>query len=227
MQIDQTKIKNEIEQEKLNDYNENNNSMDIYSNTSVFDFIHSQQINLECSQLDKENSHFIIADIAIASFELLKTQRLAESKFNESSFPVVSESFNDRQPITTIKSRTVSSGIKINSNHLNAQNNNSLKVKTSNIKQQSDSPSDLLNSSSNTNTYLDDNFATTSMAMSMEQDVIFVNSSCTSPNPEVLSCCSSSIATTASASMGVTSLNTKYTQTKIKKKHIQIYILIF
>ena len=149
--------------------------LDIYKQTSVFDFIHSQQINLECSQLDKENSHFIIADISIAAFELIKSQELAEqTKDQAESDP----SGGYLKPIAN-KIRHASHGIKIN----NSMNNHS---KPRCLKK-FDSPSRL--NSPNTTHYLDD-FGTTSMALSMEQELI-INSGYTSPNPDLLSCSSS------------------------------------
>lgn len=47
----------------------------MFSNRDVFDLIHSVQINCECSPLDKENSHFIIADMAMAANELIKSKK--------------------------------------------------------------------------------------------------------------------------------------------------------
>lgn len=46
---------------------------EIFSASNIFDLIHGVQINCECSPLDKENSHFVIADLAIAAIELIKT----------------------------------------------------------------------------------------------------------------------------------------------------------
>lgn len=46
---------------------------EIFSTFNIFDLIHGVQINCECSPLDKENSHFVIADLAIAAMELVKT----------------------------------------------------------------------------------------------------------------------------------------------------------
>jgi hypothetical protein len=46
-----------------------------FSSSNIFDLIHGVQINCECSPLDKENSHFVIADMAIAALELIKTQK--------------------------------------------------------------------------------------------------------------------------------------------------------
>lgn len=50
-----------------------NKREDIYSASNIFDLIHGVQINCEVSPLDKENSHFVIADLAIAAVEMIKT----------------------------------------------------------------------------------------------------------------------------------------------------------
>ncbi len=45
----------------------------------MFDFIHAVQMNFESSQLDKENAHFVLADMVIASAELIKTRYVMEN----------------------------------------------------------------------------------------------------------------------------------------------------
>ena len=69
------------EESLLLEDNQNNNN-ELLEKTTIFDFIHSVQLQSECSQLDKENSHFIMADLAIASNELIKTNEL----FDEFSY---------------------------------------------------------------------------------------------------------------------------------------------
>jgi hypothetical protein len=59
---------------------------DIYEKTDILDLIHAVQINCECSPLDKENSHFIMADLTIAAIELMKTQQLEDELFDEDKF---------------------------------------------------------------------------------------------------------------------------------------------
>jgi hypothetical protein len=51
----------------------------LLNSTNIFDFIHAVQINFESSQLDKENAHFVLADLAIASAELVKTEHWLEA----------------------------------------------------------------------------------------------------------------------------------------------------
>ena len=143
-------------------------SPDIYKHTSVFDFIHSQQINLECSQLDKENSHFIIADISIGAFELMKTEELANLEEDE-----LETEFKPLPKPHLPRPRAVSSGIKIN---------NSLTTRLKAARNQNfDSSVDL--ASPNTTTYLED-FGTSSMAQSMDQEII-IGSGFTSPGSRI------------------------------------------
>ena len=65
---------------------------------------------MECSQLDKENSHFIIADITIAAFELIKTQELADGL--DPKAEVAAAAGPSKQMAS--KTRATSSGIRIN-----------------------------------------------------------------------------------------------------------------
>lgn len=53
---------------------------EIFSASNIFDLIHGVQINCECSPLDKENSHFVIADLAIAAIELIKTSQQQQQR---------------------------------------------------------------------------------------------------------------------------------------------------
>jgi hypothetical protein len=53
--------------------------MKLLKETNIFDFIHAVQMNCESSQLDKENAHFVLADMAISSIELIKTQHAIEN----------------------------------------------------------------------------------------------------------------------------------------------------
>ncbi|CAF0724176.1 unnamed protein product [Brachionus calyciflorus] len=60
---------------------ENNPLMD----ANVFDFINELQQKCECSPLDRENSHFLMADLAIATSELIKSQQDTNPKPKTSS----------------------------------------------------------------------------------------------------------------------------------------------
>ena len=57
---------------------------DIYLETSVLDLFHFLQISSDSSQLERENSHFILADIAISSNELIKTSEEDEANYEVS-----------------------------------------------------------------------------------------------------------------------------------------------
>ena len=59
-----------------NNRNQLRKKEDIFEKVDILDLIHAVQINCECSPLDKENSHFIMCDLTIATNELMKTQEL-------------------------------------------------------------------------------------------------------------------------------------------------------
>ena len=82
--------------------------VDIYAKTSVFDLIHSQQINSESSQLEKENSQFIIADITIAATEFMRTQWMDEEPLTRtmpsSEIQIIEKIFNTQDQDSSFNS---------------------------------------------------------------------------------------------------------------------------
>lgn len=177
-----TMLNNQIDilLQKENDSN-SSNLHNIYQKTTVFDFIHSQQINCDCNQVDKENSHFIIADVSIAAFELIKTQDLDElDQLDEDSIKLDESVFNvNFLTVNRMKSkkqtRLISNGIKINS----------FKRKDSSSQLNSfQSISPLANGTM---------FSSDDYASSVEREV-FLTSGCVSPSNDVLSTSSAIIA---------------------------------
>jgi hypothetical protein len=168
------------------DYNDSN---DIYHKTTVFDFIHSQQINCDCNQVDKENSHFIIADIAMTAFELIKTQDLNDLN----QLDINNENNNDN----TVKLRKNYNNfltINTNINNINAKKNRikstEIKIDNNKLKNKSRDTNSLqfvgsFNSSISpiTNGGI---FSSDDYASSIEKEVFFT-SGCGSPNLDALS----------------------------------------
>lgn len=64
------------------------NSFDQNNEVNVFDFINQLHVHTECSSLDRENAHFLMADVVITSNELIKTNCLLIKKSNETSSPI-------------------------------------------------------------------------------------------------------------------------------------------
>ena len=136
----------EIEEQVKNKFKQKENEENmLFQNINVFDFIHSVQLNFESSQLDKENSHFIIADLAIASNELIKTQKLlTEANY----FPYSNDSSNQNYPISI--NRVVSNAIKINNQSISSSHIKSLEDRSlANSFIMRESPSDNLVFNSN------------------------------------------------------------------------------
>lgn len=166
------------------DYNDSN---DIYYKTTVFDFIHSQQINCDCNQVDKENSHFIIADIAMTAFELIKTQDLNDLN----QFDIDNENNNNNVKLRKNYNNFLT--INTNINNINAKKNRikSTEIKIDNkLKNKSRDTNSLqfvgsFNSSISpiTNGGI---FSSDDYASSIEKEVFFT-SGCGSPNLDALS----------------------------------------
>jgi len=191
-------LNNQIEENLLSsETTQNADFNDIYSKTSVFDFIHSQQINCDCNQVDKENSHFIIADITIAAFELIKTQELDDlndlklieelTSVQPPSPELLNPNFltvNRSKNLNTSKKPQVkSSGIQINTS-------------SSYLRNPREAASPLLSSSfaSNFSPIVNGShmFPSDDYASSVEKEVFFT-SGCVSPNLDCLSASSAII----------------------------------
>jgi hypothetical protein len=166
---------------------DHNDSNDIYHKTTVFDFIHSQQINCDCNQVDKENSHFIIADIAMTAFELIKTQDLNDLN----QFDIDNENSNNTGKLRKNYNNFLT--INTNINNINAKKNRikSTEIKIDNkLKNKSRDTNSLqfvgsFNSSispiTNGGIFFSDDYAS-----SIEKEVFFT-SGCGSPNIDALS----------------------------------------
>lgn len=87
------------------------------SATTIFDFIHSVQINCESSQLDKENSHFVLADVAMSAAELINTHHLLQ-KSADQVYPITTTAANSRPML----SRMTSSAVMINNESVPSDN---------------------------------------------------------------------------------------------------------
>ncbi|RNA43987.1 run domain Beclin-1 interacting and cysteine-rich containing -like [Brachionus plicatilis] len=74
--------------DKIESPNAARNHFESNNGANVLDFINQLHLHSECSSLDKENSHFLMADLVITSNELIKTNSLLQEKSNKTSSPI-------------------------------------------------------------------------------------------------------------------------------------------
>lgn len=171
---------NNNKNETSSDLNNNNNnkSSEIYEKTSVFDFIHSQQINCDCNQVEKESSHFIIADIAIAAFELVKTQELDDIEQLDSD--LLDESRKPNEETLNVNFLTVN-------RTSNVTKRPSARLKSTGIKIVRNQSSQFVNSFTSQMSPINGTFFSSEEYASSVEREIFYGSECTSPNVDSLS----------------------------------------
>ena len=74
--------------ESIENSNAFDKSLDQNNEVNVFDFINQLHVHTECSPLDRENSHFLMADVVITCNELIKSNNLLLEKTNKVSSPI-------------------------------------------------------------------------------------------------------------------------------------------
>lgn len=106
-----------LKEEDLNGnqlFNSINDQFNSNNTANVIDFINQLHLHSECSSLDKENSHFLMADLVIATSETIKSYDLLEKTKNKASSPIKIKKKRNQLVEKCSRSRSLSKSIKTN-----------------------------------------------------------------------------------------------------------------